>query len=589
MDDVALSTESEQRPGVREYLAVAARRRKPMLLTAGICAVLAILLALLLPAHYRSTATILIEQQELPSDLVRSTVTSYADQRVQVISQRVMTTQNLLDIIRRYGLYPREQQRESREELIGRMRDDIDFRMISADVIDPRSGVPREATIAFSVSYTSRSPAEAVKVANELTTLYLSENLTERTRLAQDAATFLTVEGDRHSRRIAELEGKLATFKEKNLDALPELTAINMQLMDRTEQELRQAQSRQTSLEQQRVYLEAQLAQLKPNGSLVTDGGERILSPSDRLKVLRSQLASARAVYAPDHPDIARLQREVAGLEAQAGDSNAGGELTRQLDRAQGELAAARQRYSDTHPDVQRLEREVESLRTELASEAARPVSTAPTIVPDNPAYIQIQAQLSATQNDLSALTREMGAIRKRLADYQQRISTSPMIEKDYRELARDYENAQRKYQEIRSKQEEAVLAQNLESDRKGERFTLIEPPLPPEEPISPNRPLILILGLVLSIGLAVGAAALLEALDGTVRGRQDLALFLDGPPLALIPQIATALDVRAGLKRLRVVAGAASASAVAMLLAVHFLYRPLDVLWFAVLNRVGL
>ena len=172
-------------------------------------------LALALPPTYRSTGTILIEQQEVPTDLVRSTVTSYADQRVQIISQRVMTTQNLLGIIQRYELYQSLQKRESREKVIERMRDDIRFRMISADVVDPRTGVPRQATIAFSVSYDNPSPDLAVKVANEITTLYLNENLTSRNRLAEDASSFLTQEGDRLSTQIAELEGKLADVQGK--------------------------------------------------------------------------------------------------------------------------------------------------------------------------------------------------------------------------------------------------------------------------------------------------------------------------------------------------------------------------------------
>src|SRR5215469_18366127 len=94
--------------GLTDCLTIAKRRRRPMLLAAGVGLLTALLLAFLLPAVYQSIGTILIEQQEMPPELVRSTVTSYADQRVQVISQRVMTTQNLLDIIRRYNLYPRQ-------------------------------------------------------------------------------------------------------------------------------------------------------------------------------------------------------------------------------------------------------------------------------------------------------------------------------------------------------------------------------------------------------------------------------------------------------------------------------------------------
>ncbi|MGH8324479.1 MAG: lipopolysaccharide biosynthesis protein, partial [Steroidobacteraceae bacterium] len=161
------------------------RRRHTFWIVAGAATVITLLLAVFLPATYRSTATILIEQQEIPQEMVRSVVTSFADQRMQVISQRVMTTKNLLALIERYNLYPDIRESRPREVLLEKMRDDIGMHMISADVIDPRSGRPTQATIAFSVSYQSRSPDLALKVASELTSLYLDENLTSRTQLSQ--------------------------------------------------------------------------------------------------------------------------------------------------------------------------------------------------------------------------------------------------------------------------------------------------------------------------------------------------------------------------------------------------------------------
>ena len=157
------------------------------------------------------------------------------------------------------------------------MRKDIGLKMISADVIDPRSGHPTSATIAFEVSYSSGTPDLAAKVANELTTLYLNENLNNRTQLARDAATFLESEGDRLNHRIGELEAQMAKFKDKHFHQLPELTQLNMQMLDHTDEELRGQEARKASLEQQRVYLEAQLVQLKPNSTVFSDTGERIV------------------------------------------------------------------------------------------------------------------------------------------------------------------------------------------------------------------------------------------------------------------------------------------------------------------------
>src|ERR1700730_15237413 len=186
------------------------RRRRTFLAAAVISGIATVLLAVVLPATYRSTATILIEQQEIPQELVRSVITSFADQRVQVISQRVMTTQNLLSLVDRYNLYPDVRRTQPREVLLAKLRGDIGMRMISADVIDPRSGRPTQATIAFSVSYQSRSPELALKVANELTTLYLNENLTSRTQLSQQTSAFFSEEATRQQARIAELDKSLA-------------------------------------------------------------------------------------------------------------------------------------------------------------------------------------------------------------------------------------------------------------------------------------------------------------------------------------------------------------------------------------------
>jgi polysaccharide biosynthesis transport protein len=600
-----VNTTTEKPNALREYLAAAKHRRKSLILAFGLGLVAAAALALVLPPKYRSAGTVLIEQQEMPQELVRSTVTSYADERVQVISKRVMTTETLLNIIRRYDLYPRERAKDTREALLTRMRKDIGLKMISADVIDPRSGRPTSATIAFEVSYTSRSADLAAKVANELTTLYLNENLNNRTQLARDATTFLEGEADRINHQIADLEVKLASFKDKNLQKLPELTQLNMTLLDRTNEQLREAQNRRDSLEQQRVYLEAQLAQLKPNSTVFSDTGERIVSSADRLKMARSQLDSARAMYAPDHPDVVRLEREVEGLQkevtSEAGKSAPSdapsselNDLRRRLENTRSALADAKQRYSPEHPDVIRLERQVTDLEAQLAAEPPRaPVvsGSTPNSLPveaDNPAFVQIQAQLSATRNDLAALAGEMDKLHAQADSYQRNISLSPQVEREYRELTRDYENARLKYAEIRSKQVEAKTAQDLEADRKGERFTLIDPPLPPEEPISPNRPLIFIAGFVLSIGLAVGLLWYLETMDATVRGRRDLFDLTGIPPLALVPHIGTLAEERAAKRRVWLTAGTSAATFCVAVVLIHFLYRPLDVLWFTFAHRLG-
>lgn len=576
---------NSQSRSLADYLLAARRRRVPALVAGATVLVIALAAALFWPPTYRSTGTILIEQQEVPVDLVRSMVSSYADQRIQVISQRVMTSENLMRIIDRYQLYPDKRRSEPREVLLERMRDDIRFSMISADVVDPRMGRPTKATIAFSVSYDSRLPSLAAKVANEIATLYLNENLESRRQTADDTATFLTAEGDRLSKQIDALDAKLASFKEQNVNNLPELSQLNMQLMNRTEEEMRETETRVRSLDQQIVYLDAQLAQLTPNAQIYTETGQRILSPSDRLKTLKSEYARANAVYAPTHPDVLRMKREIEGLEKEVGRVDSGNDLARQLGDAQSQLAAAREKYAPDHPDVQQLERMVASLETAMRETPS--VSAAVRADPDNPAYIQVSAQREASINERAALEKKVAVLRARIGDYERRLAQSPEIAREYGSLARELEGAQFKYREVRQKQMEATLAKNLETERKGERFTLIEPPMLPEEPVSPHRLAIVILGLVLSFGAALGAVLLLEAMDTSIRSRRDIEALVAVPPLAVLPWIDTPAE-RASRTKLRrwSLAGAASSVVLAVGM-MHFLYRPLDVLWAVAWRRL--
>jgi len=579
-----------------EYLAIGRRRLRPMLIATVAGLLTAAVAALLWPPTYRSTATILIEQQELPSDLVRSTVTSFADERVQVISQRVMTTETLLGIIRRYGLYPKERSRETRDQIIDRMRHDIDVKMISADVVDPRSGAPTKATIAFTVSFSDRSAEEAAKVANELTTLFLNDNVETRTQLADGAASFLKAQVAQVSQHLGRVESELSAFEAKHFDSLPDLTQLNLGLIDRTEQQLEEAEEHVNSVEEQEVFLQAQLAQLKPDAAVFSDSGQQVLSTPDRLRMLRSELAADRASYGSEYPDIARLTREVAGLEAVSKDPTDINDLRRNLDDAKSKLAAVEKRYGPDYPDRVRLEHEVKSYEQDLATAAKAVASksasgTGDEVGPaDNPAYVEIRAQLNATRDDLTATKAREAKLQADLDRYQRRVMETPRIQKQYEQLTQDYNVTTATYANLRGRLAEAEIGKNLEIDRKGERFTLIEPPLVPEEPVSPNRPLVMILGVVLSLLLAVGIAALLEALDGTVRGRRDLASLVAGvAPLAIIPDIVVELPRLHVWMRRIIVAGACLAVMIGGVLAVNFLYEPLDVLWFVLLRRLGL
>lgn len=518
------------------------RRLRTMLITALTTLTFAALAAFYWPPTYRSTGTILIEQQEVPEDFVRSAITSYADQRVQVISQRVMTSANLLEIIRKYNLYPEERRTKAREIIVANMRDDIKLNMISADVVDPRQARATKATIAFSVSYENRSPQVAVAVANEITSLYLRENLETRKKQAAGTADFLSTEATRIGAQVTDLEQKIGAFKAQNENSLPEYAQLNLQLASRAQDDLRELDSRVRALDQQIVFLDSQLAQINPTATLYSDNtGQRVIGPADQLKLLKTQYAAAVASYSASHPDVIRLKREIEGLEHENGNQSEYRDTMRELEQARTDLAAARQVHTDAHPDVVRLSRHVSQLEEKLQNAPRTPSTPVRGEEPDNPAYIQIQANRQAAQTERASLLSQRVQLRARLAELEQRSAATPIIERDYSALTRELQSAQQKHAEVEQKQMEAQLASNLETERKGERFTLIEPPLESQKPVSPNRPLILAAGVVLALGAAIGLMLLLEALDTRIRGRDDIIGLLSVPPLAVIPWLKAA------------------------------------------------
>ena len=578
--------EEDQDKGLGDYIAGLKRRKKRIFAASGILLLLSIAIAFLLPPVYRSTSTILIEEQEIPPELVRSTITSFADQRIQVISQQVMTRANLMQIVERYNLYPRQRRHETNEEILMRMRDDIKLEIVNADVIDRRSGNKTTATIAFTLSYDGETAENAQKVANELTSLYLNENLKTRQEKAAETSTFLTEEVRRLGEHISDIESKLAAFKAQNVGRLPELVGLNMQMRDRTDAELLETDRQISLLQERKFYLEGQLAQIKPNSPMISAGGERILDSSERLKALESQYASAAGIYSAEHPDVIKMQREISALRKETGGSDSAAEQEKQLTRLRAELAASREKYSDDHPDVIKLKRSIASLEK---AEPAPKAASKDAIKPENPAYIAFASQLRGTENELRTLIAKRAELKAKMASYEARIEQTPQVERVYLDLNRDHENSLRRYQELKAKQMEAQVAQELEKGSKGERFSLIDPPQYPEKPNSPNRLGILLLGLLLSIGGGLGYGAVLESLDQSVKSAKELAGLAVAPLLASIPYIANNSERASKRKARKIVATSGLVALLLVVILVHMLWMPLDVVWYSVLRRLSM
>jgi len=551
-----------------DYWTLLKRRRGFLLATIAVILPVAALVAYLVPPSYRSTAMILIEEPEVPPELVESTVTSYADQRIQMIKYRVMTSDTLTTIMDRYGLYTALRKDLPLTEVLEVFRSDINVETIDAQVQNPRSGRASRSTIAFTVSYSNREPRQAQQVANELVTLYLAENTRERQTQAAATTQFLTQESDRLANRVRDLETRLAKFKEENAGRLPTQLEANLDLIDRAQRDIADLERRIESLKQRRIEVSNQLELV--SNQLAVSGGET-LGPGQSISLLRQELAQMRDTHGPNHPELRTLTRQIALLEAAIRSGSRGSRGGPDaLARAEANALASSNGLMSFNADRPRAPSAI------AASHSLSPV------------YMQLRSQLETNESELAELQDRRESYAARLRQYEARVLATPEVEREYRTLVRDYDTAQRNYMDTRDKQLAAELSQALETESKSERFSLIEPPQMPTRPIGLDRTALFGLALLFSIVIGIAILIVIDFFDDRVHGPRQLGLLAGEAPLVVVPYIMTPTEQdRLKFVRTASIAGAVAAVSLSAAL-VHFLIIPLDVLWFKTIGMVG-
>jgi uncharacterized protein involved in exopolysaccharide biosynthesis len=282
------------------------------------------------------------------------------------------------------------------------------------------------------------------------------------------------------------------------------------------------------------------------------------------------------------------MQQEIAALERETGPNATPEELHKRLTGEQARLASLVDRYGQEHPDVIRTRQVIASLEKEL-QRVLEAGNQAPAVKPENPAYINIRTQLSSTVALIRALRTSREAIKRRVEDYSARLERTVEIEPTYLDLHRNREESVRKHMEIMSRLLEAEVSKALEIQRKGERFSLIDPPDLPEKPEKPNRPAIILLGAILALAGGIGSGAAFEELDRSIRSGNHLSRLAGLPPLAVIPYVPNQEDLQRMVRRRRRIAAAGAGVVILLIVSVLATGYPLDVVWFAALRKLGL
>ena len=481
-------------------------------------------IAFLIPSYYKSTSTILIENQEIPSDFVMATVTSFAEQRLQMINQRVMSTKKLIELIDQFNLYADLRKKWTVEEIMEKMKEDIHMETISTEVIDRRTGRPTTATIAFTLSYLGKDPGTVQKVTDALTSFFLKENLQVRERQTQEATSFLEEEMKKVKSYLEELDIQLSDFKKQHSNELPEMLSVNLQGLNNTEMMFSRLTEQLRNSKEREEYLQTQLSGI--TAEMKDDLDQK------RIEDLKMNLISLRTRFSDEYPDVVKLKAEIDGLEKQKGASDKK--------------------------------------------------------IPDNPTYITIASQLAGIQSEISSIKRQVDEVEKTRKDYQQRIEKTHSIEGSYNALITEQNNSKMKYDDLMRKDMEAKMAHGLEKEQKGERFTLIDPARLPEKPFKPNRLAIILIGLVLGLGAGIGFASLMEFSDDSIRDTNMLSQATSFPVLAVIPEIITQKDRSKKIKRQIACTISIFGTFIISLSIFHFFFMDLNVFWARLIRRIA-
>jgi len=467
--------------------------------------------SLVLTPKYRSETVILIEQQKVPEHYVESNVAADLQQRLQTMSEQILSRTRLLSLIGKFNLYGGNEGRRDPDALVDRMRKDIKIEMITPE------GRPDQLS-AFKVSYSADTPHVAREVTNEITTLFISENLQNREQLSQDTTSFLESQLGEARQSLADQEQRLKQFRTEHLGELPEQLQSNLQILGGLQNQLQAANDGLSQAEQRSLYLRSLLHQYQTPRTL--SGPDRTgLGPNAaptlqaQLAALRAQLVELEGRYTSRYPDVLRVKQEIAELEAQqatAVASRSGGSTDTPVDDATVPAVSG----SDTAP------------------------------------VIQLSGELTANELQIKNEKAKIRKLEEQIEIYQSRINSIPAREQQAAAVTRDYDQSRSYYETLLGKKLQSEMATNLETRRQGEQFRMIDPPSLPQRPYWPNRLVCSLVGLALGLALGVGITLLLDFVSPRLNQESELAEFVGAGYTLALPVFATERELTEGHKR---------------------------------------
>jgi polysaccharide chain length determinant protein (PEP-CTERM system associated) len=486
---------------LQEYASIFLRRKWMIVLTILFILLGASIYCVVTPEQYKSSTTILIIPQTVPTDYVKSTISMKVEEQLATIRQQVLSRTTLTKVMEELGLFPAERKKLSAEEMMELMRKRIE--------IDVVQGKRRDSSEAFTLSFNYENRQGAMLTTSRLASIFIDQNLKTREEQAVGTSEFLESQLKETKARLEAQEAKVKEYKMRFMGELPQQMEANLRMLTGLQDRLRANGDTIRATEDRRAFLEAQVNLMESSTPVpVAETGRTATAP------------------VPDSPQA--LRAELAIRKAR--------------------LADLKSRYTDRYPEIVRAKQGVEDIEKRLAelqgsaSTDGKREGVSQTTLVMSPAVTdemrRMRAQVEASGVEIQSLKRARAGIEKNIEEIERKVASSPRREQEMISLVRDYENQKKSYDDLLKKKLEADISQNLERRQKGTQFQILDPANLPEEPFKPDRLKVMAVAILSALVLGFGGALLLEMLDPTIRGLREFKHFFQVPVLACIPVI---------------------------------------------------
>jgi polysaccharide chain length determinant protein (PEP-CTERM system associated) len=453
-------------------------RRKGLIVSVfAVVSLLAVYLATILPAFYRSSMLIIVTPQRVPTSFVTSTVTIDLQQRMQSIIREVLSRTQLEKIVQEFDLYASETGM-TLEDRILLLHNSVGVKFHQSDV--------------FELTYDSKDPAKAKQVTDRLGSLFIEKNLNVREQQAEGTKTFINSEKERLRKELEEQETVVNQYKSAHRYELPDQLDTNLRSLEQFRRELEAHNLRSAALQERKGVLQKQTVESDIFG----------------IDLLGGSLPGA----------------EVGGTE------------NVQIQMKKKELDSLLQKYSGKHPDVVRLKKEIQALEADNWDTSSTKPANSTKASSINPLKQVLQTQITDIDAEIQALQSQGERIRTQIGVFQARVDNTPLRAIELSKVSRGYEITLRKYQDLLAKSLESELSENMEKKLKGEQFKIRDPANFPMNPVRPNRLRIILFGLLAGLAGGVALAFVLDTLDTSFKSSDEISACVNVPLLATLP-----------------------------------------------------